>query len=152
MHNVLILWAPDTPENHRVVEAVTRAFSDAKLSPKAIRAADASAADLTAADIVVFGAQKTGNADIPPDYNECMRFFRGITLAGRIAGFYSTGSEKAGSEKAAARLRKALKDTEITQSDEEPLFVEGKQGTFPQMSNWVRRIVGTHQEMHNARS
>lgn len=147
MHNVLILWAPDTPENRRVVDAVTAAFSDAKLLPLVKRAADATAADLTAADIVVFGAQKPGNADISPDYNECIRFFRGITLAGRTAGFFSTGSEKA-----AARLRKALKDTEITQSEEEPLFADRKQGPSPEISDWVRRIVGTHQEIHNARS
>jgi len=147
MHNVLILWAPDTPENHRVVEAVTRAFSDAKLSPKAIRAADVTAADFTAADIVVFGAQKPGNADISSDYNECIRFFRGISLAGRTAGFFSMGSEKA-----AARLRKALKDTEITQSDEEPLFADHKHGTSPEMSDWVRGLVGAHKEIQNARA
>ena len=147
MHNVLILWAPDTPENRRIVDTVTAAFSDAKLSPSVKRAADATAADLTAAEIIVFGAQKPGSTDIPPDYNECIRFFRGITLAGRTAGFFSMGSEKA-----AARLRKALKDTEITQSDEEPLLADHKQGTSPEMSDWVRRLVGAHQEIQNARA
>ena len=147
MHNVLILWAPDTPENHRVVDAVKGAFSDAKLLPKAIRAADVTAPDLTAAEIVVFGAQKPGNADIPPDFNECMRFFKGITLAGRTAGFFSMGSEKT-----AVRLRKALKDTEITQSEEEPLFADQKQGKSPEMSDWVTRLVGMHQEAKNARA
>jgi hypothetical protein len=147
MHNVLILWAPDTPENRKVVDAVTAAFSNAKLSPSVKRAADATAADLTAAEIVVFGAQKPGNADISPDYNECIRFFRGITLAGRTAGFFSMGSEKA-----SARLRKALKDTEITQSDEEPLYTDHKQGMSPEMSDWVRRLVGIYKEIQNARA
>jgi hypothetical protein len=147
MHNVLILWAPDTSENRRVVDAVMAAFSDVKLSPSVIRAADATAADLTAAEIVVFGAQKPGNADIPSDYNECIRFFRGITLAGRTAGFFSMGSEKA-----AARLRKALKDTEITQSDEDPLFADHKQGKTPEMIDWARRLAGMHQEIQNARA
>lgn len=147
MHNVLVLWAPDTPENRRVVDAVTAAFSDAKLLPLVKKATDATAADLTAADIVVFGAQKPGNADISPDYNECIRFFRGITLAGRTAGFFSMGSEKA-----AARLRKALKDTEITQSDEDPLFSDHSHGKSPEMSDWVRKLLGAHQEIHNARA
>ena len=145
MHKVLILWAPDTPENRRVVDAVTAAFNDAKLPPMVKRAAEATAADLTAAEIVVFGDKKPHNADISPDYNECIRFFRGITLAGRTAGFFGMGTEKA-----SARLRKALKDTEITQSDEEPLFADLKQGKSSEVSDWVRSLIGVHQEIKNA--
>ena len=72
------------------------------------RAAEATIADITAADIVVFGAQKTAPAEVPAEFSEFLRIFKGITLAGRTAGFFSMGTEKATS-----RLRKALKDTEI---------------------------------------
>ena len=94
MHNVLILWAPDTAENRRVVEAVAGAFSDAKLAPLAKKVTDASVADVTGAEIIVFGAQKTGTTDLPPEFNECVRYFKGITLARQDRGSFLHGHGK----------------------------------------------------------
>src|SRR5208337_4185034 len=126
MYNVLILWAPDTAENRKLVDSVARALEMSKVSLLVRGAAEATIADVNAADIVIFGAQKTHTTDAPAEFSEFLRIFKGITLAGRTAGFFSMGAEKA-----TARLRKALKDTEISQSDDDPLFNDQKQGAAP---------------------
>ena len=145
MHSVLILWAPDSAENRRVIEAVTGAFDAAMLAPLAKKAIEASIADVNAAEIVVFGSQKTNSSEVPPDYSEFLRVFKGVTLAGRTAGLFSMGSEKS-----TGRLRKALKDTEIQTLEEDPLFSDPKSGTPPEIAAWVKKLVAFHQESKNA--
>ena len=145
MHSVLILWAPDTAESRRVVEAVTGAFDAAMLTSLSKKVTDATIADFTASEIVVLGAQKTGPFDLPPDYAECVRVFKGITLAGRTAGLFSVGSEKT-----TGRLRKALKDTEILTSEEEPLFSDPRTGGAAEIAGWVKKLIAFHQESKNS--
>ena len=144
MYSVLILWAPDSTENRRIVDAVSRVFDELKTTTVVKLAAEATIADVSATEIVLFGVEKSGSAELPPEYTEWVRVFKGITLAGRTAGFFSMGSEKA-----TARLRKALKDTEIAQRDHDPLFVDSRQAD---MSEWARKLVSGHREMKNGRS
>ena len=141
---MLILWAPDTAENRRIVEAVSRVFDDLKSPPLVKRATEATVADITASEIVLFGVEKTGTTELPAEFGEWLRVFKGITLAGRTAGFFSMGSERA-----TARLRRALKETEIAQREEDPLFVDSKQGD---MTEWARKLIGAHREMKHARA
>ena len=144
MYSVLILWAPDSAENRKIVDAVSRAFDELSVSPVTKLAADASVADLTASDILLFGVEKSDNGEVPPDYGECMRIFRGITLAGRTAGFFSMGAAHA-----TAPLRRALKETEIAQRDDDPLFVDSKTND---LSEWARKLINGHREMKNGRA
>ncbi len=144
MYSVLILWAPDTTENRRIVDAVSRVFDELKVSPRVKHAKEATVADVTAADIILFGAEKTGPGELPPDYAEWLRVLRGITLAGRTAGLFSLGVEKA-----TARLRRALKETEVSLGEEDPVFSDSKQA---EMADWARRLVGAHRELKNGRS
>jgi flavodoxin len=143
MYSVLILWAPESADNRRTVDAVSRVFDELKASTRARHAKDATVADLTASDIVLFGVEKAGGAEIPPDFSEWLRVFKGITLAGRTAGFFSMGSERA-----TARLRRALKDTEIAQRDDDPVFAESKQA---EIAEWARGLISAHREMKNGR-
>jgi flavodoxin len=145
MHSVLIVWAPDTAENRRVVEAVTGALNTSTLSHLAKKVVDARISDFTAAEIVVFGTQKTASSDLPPDYSECLRVFKGVTLAGRTVGLFSTGSERA-----TGRLRKALKDTEILLWEDDALFSDSKSSTSAEVTEWVRKLVVFHQEWKNS--
>ena len=147
MYNVVVLWAPDSADNRRIVEMVARALEQTKVALRLKNASEATIADLTAADIVVFGAQKVSPGDAPVEYTDLLRIFRGITLAGRTAGFFSMGTDKA-----TVRLRKALKDTEIAQLEDDPLFTDQKQGAPPSVTEWAQKLVGAHQEMQNARS
>jgi len=144
MYTVLILWAPDTAENRRIIDAVSRVFEDLKTVPVPKTAAQATIADITASEIVLFGVEKPGANDLAPEYSEWLRVFKGISLAGRTAGFFSMGGEKA-----TARLRKALKDTGIAQSEEDPLFGDSRQAD---MVEWARQLVGAHRGMKNGRA
>ncbi|MGA2378801.1 MAG: hypothetical protein ABSG85_05790 [Spirochaetia bacterium] len=147
MYNVLVLWAPDTAENRKLIDAVARAFVQVKVTLVVKSASEASIADVNAADIVIFGVQKPASTDVPSEFSEFLRIFKGITLAGRTAGFFSMGTEKA-----TGRLRNALKDAEIILSEEDPLFSDQKQGVSPSVIEWSERLIGTHQEMHHARA
>jgi len=147
MYNVVVLWAPDSADNRRIVEMVARALEQTKVALRMKNASEATIADLTAADIVVFGAQRVSAGDAPVEYADLLRIFRGITLAGRTAGFFSMGTDKA-----TVRLRKALKETEIAQLEDDPLFSDQKQGVPPSLTEWAQKLIGAHQEMQNARS
>jgi hypothetical protein len=147
MYNVLILWAPDTSENHRIVDMVARAFEDSKIVPRVKKAAEANTADINGSEVVIFGVQKAGAAEVPPEYTELVRSFKGVTFAGRTAGFFSTGPEKS-----TAKLRKALKDTEIAQTEDDPLFADQKDGVASEVAEWARRIVAAHQELKYVRA
>jgi flavodoxin len=147
MYNVLVLWAPDNAENRKLVDSVARALEQANVTLIVKGASEATIADVNGADIVVFGVQKVASADVPPEYSEFLRIFKGITLAGRTAGFFSMGAEKA-----TGRLRKALKETEIHFSEEDPLFSDQKQGSPSQATEWSVKLIGTHQELLHARA
>jgi len=147
MYNVVVLWAPDSADNRRIVDMVARALEQTRVALRLKSASEATIADITAADILVFGTQKVAAADTPSEYSDLLRIFRGITLAGRTAGFFSMGMDKA-----TVRLRKALKETEIQQVEDDPLFADQKPGPQPSVTEWAQRLVGAHQEMQNARS
>ncbi len=144
MYSVLILWAPDTTENRKIVDAVARVFDELKARSTTKRAAEATIADITASEIVLFGVEKAGASELPSDFSEWLRVFKGISLAGRTAGFFSMGGEKA-----TARLRRVLKDTEIAQRDDDPLFADLRQ---PDMADWARKLISAHREMKNGRT
>jgi len=145
MYNVVVLWAPDSADNRRIVETVGRALEQQRVALTVRSASEATIADVTAADIVVFGAQKIASADAPTEYSELLRVFKGISLAGRTAGFFSMGQDRA-----THRLRKALKDTEIAQAEDDPLFADQKTGAASLVTDWAQRLIASHQEMHNA--
>jgi len=147
MFNVLVLWEPDTAENRKIVDSVARALEHAKVTLAVKSAPEATIAEVNAADIVVFGVQKTPSTDVPAEFSELLRIFKGISLAGRTAGFFSMGAEKA-----TGRLRKALRDTEILQFEEDPLFSDQKLGSSLSVIGWSEKLVGAHQEMHHARA
>jgi hypothetical protein len=147
MYSVVVLWAPDSADNRRTVEAVERALEQQKVVLTVRSAAEATIADVTAADIVVFGTQRTASADAPADFSELLRIFKGISLAGRTAGFFSMGPEKA-----TQRLPQALNDTEIALMEDDPLFADQKMGFSNSVTEWAQRLMAVHQEMHNARA
>ncbi len=142
MYNVLILWAPDSSDTRRVVESMRAAFNEGRFRTMTKKAGDSSIVDVAAADLVVFGLQKSGASEVPPEYADLMRVFKGVTLAGRAAGVFSVGTEKA-----SAQLRKSLRDTEVALFDEDPLFSEGK----PDVGEWAKKLAGFFQEVRSTR-
>jgi len=146
MYNVLILWAPDSAETRKVAEHVGAAFNEGRFKTTLKKADESSIFDLTAADMVIFGLQKSGAADLPPEYSELMRVFKGVTLAGRAAGVFSVGAVKV-SEK----IKKSLKDTEVALFEEDPLFSNEKTDKTADVSEWTKKLAGFFQEVRSSR-
>jgi flavodoxin len=138
MRKVLIVWAPDTPENKRIVDEIRGLLDGARLNCKSRGAAETTIADIADADLIAFGVQKQGSTDMPQEFSELLRVFKGVTLAGRKGAVFSMGPEKA-----SARLRKALKETEIALLDEDPVFADPKSGKSQEIADWVRKLLSS---------
>jgi len=147
MYNVVILWAPDSAENRRVAEAMRAALDAGKFTAIAKKAAESSIVDVVAADLIVIGLQKSGAAEVPTEYFELMRIFKGITLAGRAAAVFSVGAEKA-----SQKIRKSLKDTEISLFEDDPIFVDQKSDKVPEAGEWARKVAGFLEEVRVSRA
>ncbi len=146
MYNVLILWAPDSSETRTIVESLRSAFNEGRFTTTAKKAVESSIVDIAAADLVIFGLQKSGPSEVPPEFSELMRVFKGVTLAGRAAGVFSVGMEKA-----SAKMRKSLKDTEVSLFEEDPLFSHEKPEKISEASEWAKKLAGFFQEVRSAR-
>jgi len=146
MYNVLILWAPDSAETRKVAETVRAAFNEGRFKTTLKKADESSIVDVAAADVVIFGLQKSGPAEVPPEYSELLRIFKGVTLAGRAAGVFSVGAEKASS-----KMKKSLKDTEVALFEEDPLFPMDRQDKASEVSDWARKLAGFFQEVRGVR-
>ena len=147
MHSVFITFAPDTPENRKTVEQVRLAFDPAACVVSAKPTAGSLMPDLAGADCLVFGLQKTQGADAPAEYTELLRSLKGVNLAGRVAGIFSFGGEKA-----SARLRKVLRDTSATVSEEEPVFADQKPTLQAEIEVWARKLSTSLQDLRRART
>lgn len=146
MYNVLILWAPDSAETRKVVEVLRGSFNEGRFRTTAKKADESSIVDIAAADMVIFGLQKSGATEVPPEFSELMRIFKGVTLAGRAAGVFSVGTEKA-----SAKIRKSLKDTEVAIFEEDPLFPGEKPEKVSDVSEWAKKLAGFFQEVRSSR-
>ena len=145
MRNALIVWAPDNAGIRRAAEVVRAAFDEAGLKVRARSAAEASIVDVAAAELVVFAAAKEPSAEVHPDYGELLRALRGVTLAGRTAALFSVGTESA-----TARLREALKDAEIHQVAEDPVFREPSGSNASEIAEWARGLAARVEDNHRA--
>ena len=67
-------------------------------------------------------------------------------MPGRAAGVFSVGSEKA-----SAKIRKSLKDTEVAIFEEDPLFSNEKSEKVSEVTEWARKLAGFFQEVRGAR-
>ena len=146
MYNVLILWAPDSAETRKVAESVGAAFNEGRFKTTLKKADESSIVDIAAADMVIFGLQKSAASELPPEFSELVRAFKGVTLAGRAAGVYSVGGEKA-----SAKIKKSLKDTEVALFEEDPLFSNDKTDRASDVSEWARKLAGFFQEVRSSR-
>ncbi len=142
MYNLFISYAPDSPENRKSVEEVQAAFDSAQFKAVVKKAAESSIIDLAAADIVLFGAEKTGASDMHTDFTEIARVTKGANLSGKTAGFFSFGAEKASS-----KLRKALHNSDISLFEDEP--AAGEKGPKPaDLKEWAGKLAAFHRGKH----
>jgi len=145
MHSVLITYAPDTAENRKTVDLVRGAFAALHHRVSVKKALDSHIPDIADSDLVIFGMQKTSTGEPHADFAELARAFKGVNLAGRAAGFFSFGTEKATS-----RMRRMLKDSDISQSEDDPAFPE--KGPKPtEIEDWVKKVSQFLQAVKDAR-
>jgi hypothetical protein len=147
MHSVFITYAPDSADARRTVDLVSASFDPAVFTVSAKPAAAAAMPDLAGADLVVFGLEKAQGADAPADFTELLRSLKGVNLGGRSAGIFSLGADKA-----SAKLRKALRDTDITLVEDEPsLPTDHKPFTPAEIEAWTRKLSSSLLELRRAR-
>jgi flavodoxin len=139
METLFIVYAPDSPENRKSVEEVRTACEAVSTSTFVKEASRSSITDIAGADIVLLGVRKSGGSEIPAEFGELLRASKGANLAGKTIAFFSFGSEKA-----AAKLRRALRDSDITQFDEEPLLADKDPSRSVDVKGWIDRIVSFH--------
>jgi flavodoxin len=147
MHNLFIAYAPDTNDTRRIVDQVRGAFDATAFTVTVKNAADSLLPDLAGADLLVFGLQKAEGGEIPADFSELVRSLKGANLAGRVASIFSVGSEKA-----SARLRKALRDTDVSVSDEDPVFGGQKSARQADVAEWARKVTAFFEDVRRVRA
>lgn len=147
MHNLFITYAPDTIETRRVVDQVCGAFDATAFAVSAKSASESLVPDLANADLIVFGLRKAGGGEVPADFSELVRSLKGANLAGRAAAFFSVGSEKA-----SARLRKALRDTDVSLSEEDPVFSDQKSVQHGGIAEWAQKVTAFFADVRRART
>jgi flavodoxin len=130
------------------VDQVRAAFDPAAFSVSVKPAAATAMPDLAGADLVVFGLQKAQGGDAPVDYAELLRSLKGVNLGGRAAAIFSLGADKA-----SAKLRKVLRDTDITLLDDEPaLPSDQKPALQPEIEAWARKLASSLLDLRSARA
>jgi flavodoxin len=147
MHHLFITYAPDTNDTRKIVDQVRGAFDAAAFTVTVKNAAESLVPDLAGADLLVFGLQKAGGGEIPSDFSELLRSLKGANLAGRAAAIFSIGSEKA-----SARLRKALRDTDVSVSDEDPVFADQKPARQADIAEWAKKVAAFFEGVCRARA
>jgi flavodoxin len=145
MIKVSILFAPDSAENRNAAEEISSALDAARFSVTIKKAAESVISDITGADVILFGLQKTDSSDVPAEFREYARIFKGINLAGRTAAFFTFGQEKA-----ASAMRKSLKSSDISLAEPELTLTDISASRQSEIKDWVRQVLSLHQEGRNA--
>ena len=145
MIKLSILFAPDSTENRKAVEEIASALDAARFAVTVKKAAESIISDITGADVILFGVQKTDSSEVQEEFRELARIFKGINLAGRTAAFFNFGQDKA-----ASALRKSLKSSDILLADPEISLAEKSPSRQSEIKEWVRQVLAFHQEGRNA--
>jgi len=143
MHNVLVLYAPDTEGARRAVARLTAAFDASLFTVTARPAGTSHIPNIAAADIVLFATESGSSKGLHPDWDELVRAFSGVNLAARMGAIISLG-EGAG----ASGMRRALRDTEMTLLGEEPVLSKVSDAD---LRRWVGELTARFKEFCDAR-
>lgn len=146
MENLLILFGPDSSGNRAIVDEVKAACAASDFNAMAKAASESSITDIASADVILFGAEKSGNSIVPKDFAELARMCQGANLAGKCAGFFALGPEKSSAE-----LRSVLTQSDISLLDGEPVFPDRGNDRKTRISEWIREVSRSSRGILNAR-
>jgi hypothetical protein len=145
MHTLLITFAPDSPESRSLVEDIRTALDPGVFRASTKPARETTIVDIALANVVLFGAQRAGASEIPADYDELLRVFTGANLAGKAGALFSAGGDRP-----SARLRKVLRDTDITLLDEDPVFSADSAARQGEIAAWAGKLSALARGTRNA--
>ncbi len=145
MESLFITYASDSPEGMSIIDELRSACDEIHCTAAVKKALESSIPDLAAAAILVFGVQKTGQSELPADFSRLAEAMKGANFAGKTAAFISFGGNGA-----SARLRIILRDTDIAQFDEEPVFASPGSARTANLREWVKKLMTFHQGNHGA--
>jgi flavodoxin len=113
---VLIIYDSSSKDLHEAAKQVKGALDSDAYTVKIRIASETQVKEVLAADAFFFGAERNKS----PEYAEIERLLRGVNLAGRPCGFFTTG--KTDGE---AYLRRICADAELLQNRVSLAFKDG---------------------------
>ena len=94
--------------------------------------------------LLILGSGPAGEVPIHSDFAEILRALSGITLAGRVAGVFSTAGEPT-----LAAFREALQDCELELPERNFLNLSGRQE--PELERWTAELTGQLESKNRGR-
>lgn len=133
MTRIIILYAPDDPAMRKISDQVQKAFDKKQYHITIKNAQRSSIAEIAASQAVIFGSRGNSAVPIHSDYQELVRAFSGVNLAGKSAAIVMEKETETFMEFSAV-----LKDSEISIFDE-PLFLTVQHSENTEIARWVKK-------------
>jgi hypothetical protein len=138
MYRGVIIYAPAEAKLEQLVRRLTDCFDGERFKVATCSADQAEIPDLAGADIFVLASLPAGGQAIHPDFTEILRALQGITLAGRVGGAISVGSEPT-----VQAFRRALRDCELELPDGNFRSFSAEQLESTELlSSWIDELSG----------
>ena len=141
MYRGVIIYAPAEAQLEQLVRRLADCFDDEQFKIAACSADQAGVPDLAGADIFLLASLPAGRQPIHPDFAEILRALRGITLAGRVGGAISVGSEPT-----VQAFRLALRDCELDLPDGNFRSFQPEQLESSELNGWIDELSGQLKE------
>jgi hypothetical protein len=135
MYRGVIIYAPAEAQLEQLVRRLADCFDDERFNVAACSADQAGIPDLAGADIFLLASLPAGGQPIHPDFSEILRALEGITLAGRVGGALSVGSEHT-----VEAFRRALEDCELDLPDRNFRNFSPEQLESAELNSWIAEL------------
>ena len=137
MYRGVIIYAPAEAELEQLVQRLADCFDSEQIKVAISSADQAAIPDLAGAELFLLASLPAGGQPIHPDFTEILRALQGITLAGRVGGAISVGSEPT-----VAAFRRALRDCELDLPDRNFRSFSPEQLESTELNSWIEYLSG----------
>lgn len=135
LYKVLIIYSPNNAPLKRFSKTIKNFFNPNRYAVKIQQAGITSVPDITASDIIFFGADQAGEQFLRGGFSELNRALTGINLAPRHTGLFSYGSADA-----LISLEKMIADTGMTVADEKPVITLLGKKPEHYIEKWIKTV------------
>ena len=137
MYRGVIIYAPAEARLEQLVRRLADCFDGEQFEVATCSADQAAIPDLAGADIFLLASLPAGGQPIHPDFTEILRALQGISLAGRVGGAISVGSEPT-----VQALRRALQDCELDIPEGNFRSFSPEQIDSTELNSWIGQLSG----------